>query len=173
MTNEQITWVLANLRLLVAQPERPIERSLLADAAGVIEAMLAERQTEQSVLVEALKFYADSEHFILVNEDAWDTVSGEPLNFLHHDDGFGESEGCVEDGSIARAALASYRAAQPAKFRLDDRVRKTGRSAWQGIVVGTYRSSITAEGYAVESEAHPGAVQIYPAEWLELVGDEG
>ncbi|WP_386415371.1 hypothetical protein [Stutzerimonas stutzeri] len=65
------------------------------------DALLAELDR----LRKALKYYADGEHFCLANEDAWDTVSGEPLNILHHDDGFGESEGYVEDGSIARAAL--------------------------------------------------------------------
>lgn len=68
---------------------------------------------EQSGLVEALEFYARREHFVLANEDAWDTVSGEPLNILHHDDGFGESEGCIEDGSVARSALEAYRATLP------------------------------------------------------------
>lgn len=68
-------------------------------------AALAEVRAERDRMAEALKYYADGEHFYLANEDAWDTVSGEPLNILHHDDGFGESEGYVEDGSIARAAL--------------------------------------------------------------------
>ena len=66
---------------------------------------LHDQQSRLDAMKAALKFYAEGEHFVLSNEDAWDTVSGEPLNFLHHDDGFGESEGFVEDGSIARAAL--------------------------------------------------------------------
>ena len=53
------------------------------------------------------------------------------------------------------------------RFRLGDRVRKTKGSSWQGRVVGTYRTSLTPEGYAVESEREPGSVQIYPAAALE------
>lgn len=78
-----------------------------ANPAAILE-LISERDAllaERDRLREALKYYADGEHFCLANEDAWDTVSGEPLNILHHDDGFGESEGYVEDGSIARAAL--------------------------------------------------------------------
>lgn len=56
------------------------------------------------------------------------------------------------------------------KFNMGDRVRKTKGSEWQGRVVGTYSTTLTPEGYAVESEAHPGSVQIYPASALEAVG---
>lgn len=56
----------------------------------------------------------------------------------------------------------------PAKFRRGDLVRKVGGAAWQGRVVGEYSTDLTAEGYAVESEAHRGSVQIYPAKALEL-----
>lgn len=57
------------------------------------------------------------------------------------------------------------------KFNMGDRVRKTRGSEWQGRVVGTYSTTLTPEGYAVESEAHPGSVQIYPASALEAVVD--
>lgn len=57
------------------------------------------------------------------------------------------------------------------KFALGDRVRKIKGSSWQGRVVGTYSTSLTPEGYAVESEAHAGSVQIYPAAALERVED--
>jgi dihydrofolate reductase (trimethoprim resistance protein) len=56
-----------------------------------------------------------------------------------------------------------------ATFDLGDRVRKKSGAAWQGHVVGWYRTSLTPEGYAVESEAHPGSVQIYPVAALERV----
>ena len=88
--------------------ERDAQWSLRRDAEAdrdTARAALAEVRAERDRMTEALKYYADGEHFYLANEDAWDTVSGEPLNILHHDDGFGESEGYVEDGSIARAAL--------------------------------------------------------------------
>lgn len=52
---------------------------------------------------------------------------------------------------------------------LGTRVRKIKGSSWQGPVVGTYSTSLTPEGYAVESEREPGSVQIYPRAALELV----
>jgi dihydrofolate reductase (trimethoprim resistance protein) len=55
------------------------------------------------------------------------------------------------------------------KFKLGDLVRKVSGSAWEGRVVGTYSTALTPEGYAVESSAHPGSVQIYPAKALEKV----
>lgn len=55
------------------------------------------------------------------------------------------------------------------KFSIGDRVRKIKGSSWQGIVVGTYSTKLTPEGYAVESEREPGSVQIYPAAALEKV----
>lgn len=54
-----------------------------------------------------------------------------------------------------------------ATFRLGDRVRKKSGAAWQGRIVGWYSTTLTPEGYAVESEAHPGSVQIYPVAALE------
>ncbi|WP_409313654.1 hypothetical protein [Pseudomonas putida] len=52
-------------------------------------------------LREALKFYADRDHFAEDIGRDWDSVSGEPANVLWH-----ENEAWfVEDGSIARAAL--------------------------------------------------------------------
>jgi dihydrofolate reductase (trimethoprim resistance protein) len=56
-----------------------------------------------------------------------------------------------------------------ATFRLGDRVRKKSGAAWQGRVVGWYSTSLTPEGYAVESESHSGSVQIYPVAALERV----
>lgn len=52
-------------------------------------------------------------------------------------------------------------------FRLGDRVTKTKGSSWTGRVVGFYTTSLTPEGYAVESENEPGSVQIYPRAALE------
>lgn len=56
-----------------------------------------------------------------------------------------------------------------AKFQRGDLVRKRSGSQWQGRVVGEYSTTLTPEGYAVESDAHAGSVQIYPAAALELV----
>ena len=41
----------------------------------------------------------------------------------------------------------------------------------EGNIVGWYSTTLTIEGYAVESEVHKGSVQIYPASALELVDD--
>ena len=51
-------------------------------------------------LRDALKFYADREHFHFESGN-WDTVSGEPLNILW----CGDEPDFIEDGSVARAAL--------------------------------------------------------------------
>ena len=48
-----------------------------------------------------LKFYADREHYYFESGN-WDTVSGEPLNILW----CGEEPDFIEDGTVARAALA-------------------------------------------------------------------
>lgn len=52
------------------------------------------------------------------------------------------------------------------KFKIGDLVTKVSGSAWTGRIVGTYSTSLTPEGYCVESDAHPGSVQIYPAKAL-------
>jgi len=57
------------------------------------------------------------------------------------------------------------------KFRMGDIVKKSTGSEWEGRVVGWYSTEQTKEGYAVESEAHAGSVQIYPAKALEAVDD--
>jgi len=49
------------------------------------------------------------------------------------------------------------------KFQLGDAVEKTKGSSWHGQVVGWYSTSLTSEGYCVESDREPGSVQIYPA----------
>ena len=54
-------------------------------------------------LREALKFYADRDHFAEDIGSDWDSVSGEPANVLWHD----SEPWFVEDGSIARAALGA------------------------------------------------------------------
>ena len=52
-------------------------------------------------------------------------------------------------------------------FMLGDKVRKKSGSSWHGTVVGAYRTSLTAEGYCVESDREPGSVQLYPVQALE------
>lgn len=61
-----------------------------------------ELRTELAKLRAALKFYADRDHYSTDDNLNWDICSGEPANILWH-----ESEPWfIEDGSIARAALA-------------------------------------------------------------------
>ena len=55
------------------------------------------------------------------------------------------------------------------KFKIGDSVRKSKGSQWHGVIVGTYSTELTPEGYAVESYTEQGSVQIYPAGALELV----
>ena len=56
-----------------------------------------------------------------------------------------------------------------ATFKRGDRVKKKKGAAWHGKVCGEYSTSLTPEGYAVESEREPGSVQIYPVEALEPI----
>lgn len=51
-------------------------------------------------------------------------------------------------------------------------VKKSRGSSWRGIVVGYYSTSITPEGYNIESLKEPGNVQVYPAHALELWNGE-
>lgn len=69
---------------------------------------------------------------------------------------------------FARAIIAEVSCTNP-RFSIGQRVRKTKGSEWQGCIVGWYSTALTPEGYAVESEAHNGSVQIYPASALEAV----
>ena len=57
---------------------------------------------EIALLRDALKWYADGEHFTKADPNAWDTVSGEPQNWWRDEDG----TAMVEDGSLAGMALA-------------------------------------------------------------------
>ena len=70
--------------------------------------------------------------------------------------------------TLERIARPAQTAPQ-GKLAIGDRVRKTSGSEWQGRICGTYSTTLTPEGYAVESEAHAGSVQIYPAKALEAV----
>lgn len=66
-----------------------------------LQVLLTAADERADRLEQALKFYADGDHLLLADPDAWDTCSGEPVNFLHDDAGTAS----VEDGSIAKAAL--------------------------------------------------------------------
>jgi len=77
----------------------------------------------------------------------------------------------MEQSSVAAGASHDRRIQPPfaVTFELGERVRKKSGAAWQGLIVGWYSTKLTPEGYAVESEAHPGSVQIYPVAALERV----
>ena len=71
--------------------------------------------------------------------------------------------------SLEMPFLANKNKSDGQKFTLGSLVRKKSGSEWQGHIVGWYSTTLTIEGYAVESEIHKGSVQIYPASALELV----
>lgn len=75
------------------------------------------------------------------------------------------------DGHSVVSLAPIAQAAPQGKFRMGDLVKKSSGSEWVGHVCGTYSTALTPEGYAVESEAHAGSVQIYPAKALEAVDD--
>ena len=52
------------------------------------------------------------------------------------------------------------------------RVCKKSGANWHGKVVGFYSTSLTPEGYAVESVYETGSVQIYPKAALTLMNEE-
>ena len=78
-------------------------------------------------------------------------------------------ENTLDDGTWPIRAIYTPISEQSGKFAMHQRVRKISGSEWQGRICGTYSTALTPEGYAVESEAHAGSVQIYPAKALEAV----
>jgi hypothetical protein len=65
------------------------------------QSAIADLVKENAMLREGLQYYADRRHFMLGDEDAWDTVSGEPQNFWCDEAG----AATVEDGTVAAMAL--------------------------------------------------------------------
>ena len=98
-------------------------------------------------------------------EDANTVAGGSPVERRVRPSVCGLTECCGKPMCGTCAALAK----EPPKFRRGDHVRKISGAAWNGLVVGEYSTTLTPEGYAVESSAHPGSVQIYPAAALERV----
>ena len=58
------------------------------------------------------------------------------------------------------------------RYPLGTRVRKTKGASWQGVVVGHYSTTLTADGVCVESEREKGSVQLYPVAALEAVEEK-
>lgn len=75
-------------------------------------------------IIDALNFYADRKHFIIADDGAWDTVSGEPQNLWCDEAG----TATVEDGSIARAALAQQASGQNRLSKLIHSMFQSGNS---------------------------------------------
>lgn len=77
------------------------------------------------VLEQALKFYADRDHYSVDDGLNWDSCSGEPYNILWHED----QPWFIEDGSIAKAAL------KPAEGGGDDTTLEEDREDFKKVFV--------------------------------------
>ena len=101
---KQIPWDKAIEIIAVATKMPDAEKTRLLcldDQYELLQQRLTVAEQRAGDLEAALKFYADGDHLLLADADAWDTCSGEPINFLHDEAGTAS----VEDGSIAKAAL--------------------------------------------------------------------
>lgn len=95
---EPITWMVGTAFWWTKEEA---ERDAAATGLPIVGLGPMTDAAEVERLREALKFYADRDHFAEDIGRDWDSVSGEPANVLWH-----ENEAWfVEDGSIARAAL--------------------------------------------------------------------
>lgn len=86
-------------------PESEVAENM--DRASDLLAILSNSTAVQ--IAEALTFYAAGNHFIQHDSSAWDTVSGEPPNFYEDE----ANTATVEDGSIAKLAIAALSTAAP------------------------------------------------------------
>lgn len=124
-----------------------------------------EQSTAQSGLVEALPEELFDGYAVYTEVVRRRQAAG--LNCLTAPDDVSRTLDAVV--SLIRTRRAALSARGAGKFAIGDRVKKTIGSEWQGRICGTYSTALTPEGYAVESEAHAGSVQIYPAKALEAV----
>lgn len=85
--------------IMTGEELRKCESAIEALEADIAQAV---EPVGQSIIT-ALRFYANSEHYMLDDDDDFDTVSGEPENWLCS--GRDESSTMIEDGTIARRAL--------------------------------------------------------------------
>jgi hypothetical protein len=83
------------------QPQPSCDAALRAAPAGQHDAGAAMLSSALNHAREALRFYAEQEHFHMHEPDVWDTVSGEPQNFYEDE----SHTATVEDGSVAKHAL--------------------------------------------------------------------
>lgn len=85
-------------------PER--WREMYMEAAAELERLradLARAEADAASLRVGLRFYGRAQHYVLDDSEEFDTVSGEPQNWLFS--GREDSATMVEDGSIARRVL--------------------------------------------------------------------
>ena len=90
--------------LKITTTPMPEDRQLVLRAIAALEADLAQPvEPVAQPIIMALRFYANGAHYNLDDDEEFDTVSGEPQNWLCS--GRDESSTMVEDGTIARCAL--------------------------------------------------------------------
>ena len=82
-----------------------------APAAPPAQAVAQPEKPSRADLIAALEFYAHREHMVLSEQDAWDTVSGEPQNWWCDEAG----TATIEDGTIAKITLAGELTAEQIK----------------------------------------------------------
>jgi hypothetical protein len=140
--------------------------------AEVAQDRAARAQAEPEGWRDALKFYADRCHFALAEEDAWDTVSGEPANFWCDEAG----TATVEDGTVAAMALAGT----PLRDEEEDAARAQG--AGEAVAHTLLREAVetidTLPGYPKGAdlcdriEAFLTIPQAEPVAWMafEVIG---
>lgn len=86
-----------------------------------------------------------------------------------------DSSKCDDPASVLAVEVRRLRralgpiATAPIEYSFGRLVAKHRGSEWAGRVCGVYSTAMTNVGYAVESEAHRGSVQIYPAAALSLI----
>ena len=87
-----------------------LEKSLTIGAREAASELrrLHEVEKQRDELLAALEFYAERNHFILHDANAWETVSGEPQNFQEDE----ANTATVEDGSVAKAAVSRVKGEQ-------------------------------------------------------------
>lgn len=83
---------------LAACPTPPAQPAVAQGAGEVVAS-----NSENERLRTALRFYARGQHYNTDDEEDFDTVSGEPVNWLHS--GLDGSTTMIEDGSVARVTL--------------------------------------------------------------------
>jgi hypothetical protein len=96
-------WISASI-WLTAAPAAPEGADMTPADARVLRKANLDLATESCRLQEALRWYAEGNH--LLGTDGWESVSGEPENWLASPNA--DEPAMVEDGFTAREALAPF-----------------------------------------------------------------